>query len=180
MKELNVMSRICFVILMILVAVSFARSQTNNETTNYTVFGGVGVFAPAKPAVQGFVGFAVPVSENGRIWTDCDFSVVKSGGQFTVAGQHLQYVLRTGYAYNKIVYKDWTLISLGAVGPQTDGQFISTAFEYGLGLHKKLRPKLGLMVLFTAETIKDLSTNQYGTNFAPRIALTFGPISPLK
>jgi hypothetical protein len=137
-------------------------------------FGGVGYFAPASPVFQGFAGMAIPIGDKAYSWTDMDFSIVKDGGQLTIAGQRLAYSIKSGIAYKLFAVKDWSVLGLGAPGLQTDGDRISAKLEYGLAIHKWIiKDKLGVMMPFTAETHQNLNTEKMETNFVPRLGLTF-------
>jgi hypothetical protein len=167
------MKRIVYLLALLSVLASpvFAQDQ---PATRY-VFGGAGYFAPAIPAFQGFIGAAIPIGLDGKMfsYTDADFSIVKTGGQFTIAGQHLSYSIKTGVGYVFFAKKGWSAFGLGAPGVQTDGNFTSATIAYGLGIHKYLyKDVLGLVIPFTAETHKDFDSGQVITNFAPRIGLT--------
>jgi|WetSurMetagenome_2_1015567.scaffolds.fasta_scaffold159704_4 hypothetical protein len=161
---------------LLLIASLFFLSGIGAQAQDRIAFGGVGYFAPAAPDFQGFLGMAVPIGADGKAfsWTDMDFSIVKTGGQFTVAGQHLAYSIKTGVAYRLYGANGWALLGLGAPGLQTDGDSVSAKVEYGIALHKWVKQdKIGLLFPFTAETHKDLNDGSTATNFAPRFALTF-------
>jgi hypothetical protein len=158
----------------ILTAICFVGTSNAQDIPRFA-FGGIGYFGPATPNVKAYIGMAIPITSDhkAKSWTDADFSIVKSGGQLAIAGQRLQYEIKTGIEYDIFSRGSWTLMGLGAPGVRTDGNITSAMFSYGGGLHKWVhKDRLGLMLLFTAET----GGNQAGkieTNFAPRIGVTF-------
>ncbi|MFA5407443.1 MAG: hypothetical protein WC343_01580 [Bacilli bacterium] len=161
--------------LMVIFAFLFALPVVAQDEPSRMGFGGVGYFAPSSPDIKYFAGMAIPLTEDGKAKsvTNFDFSIVKNGGQFSIAGQQLQYSIRTGIEYDLFSVKDWTLFGLGAPGVVTNGNNVSAMFEYGGGVHKWLNKKVGIAAIFTAETMEDFNTGGIMTNFAPRLAFTF-------